>query len=125
MKKYDPFFQPDSREWLSMDELARIDLVVAYHKLARQKMPDVKIHAAFHVIVENQLAEEFTDAVDALRRLLEEGLDRHDAIHAIASVLARHVHSMLKGDLSKYNINHPYFRDLNNLTVESWLSSGE
>lgn len=97
MKKYNPFSQPKAEEWLSLDELLRIDLVAAYHRRAKQELPSVKIHSTFHVILENQLAAGYPDVVDALRRLMDGGLDRHDAIHAIGSVLAKHIHSMLRG----------------------------
>jgi hypothetical protein len=48
----------------------------------------VKLHAVMHVIIENQVA--LGDEVPAqrtLRRLMAEGLDRHQGIHAISSVL--------------------------------------
>jgi hypothetical protein len=48
----------------------------------------IRAHAANHVIVENQLAMGDATVVPAtLARLMQEGLDRHDAIHAIGSVL--------------------------------------
>jgi hypothetical protein len=40
------------------------------------------------VAVETQLAEGHAEATAALDRLLQEGLDRHEALHAIGSVLA-------------------------------------
>ncbi len=49
-------------------------------------LPDLNIHATVHQIVENQLAENFPDVVEALDRLMHQGLNRHEAIHAIASV---------------------------------------
>ena len=71
-----------------MDEAERIRLVEHYHRTARIKLPSVKAHSTFHVIVENQLAENVEPVVRAMNRLTNEGLTRHDALHAIASVLA-------------------------------------
>lgn len=47
-----------------------------------------KSHAAFHLAVETQAATGFEPTVRALERLRGQGLNRHDAIHAIGSVLA-------------------------------------
>jgi hypothetical protein len=47
-----------------------------------------KLHGTMHAIVENQVALGDATVVPAtLTRLMREGLDRHDAIHAIGSVL--------------------------------------
>ena len=62
----------------------------AHHRAGRIKLPNVKAHAAFHAIVENQIAEGHPPAVRALARLIHEGLSRHDALHAIGSVVAEH-----------------------------------
>lgn len=93
---YDPSIDPDLDEWLALGEDARLDQVRAYHRRARVKLPNERIHAALHVTVENQLAEPYGPAVETLERLLREGLSRHDAIHAIASVVATRVHEMLQ-----------------------------
>jgi hypothetical protein len=67
----------------------RIDAVIAYHKRAKKPVGENKrLHATAHVIVENQAAMGDATVVPAtLDRLMREGLDRHDAIHAIGSVL--------------------------------------
>ena len=87
--RYDPLRTPDAEQWLDLDEMERMDLVADYHRRARIKLPNPRLHATLHVIVENQilLADE-TPVAATLERLLAEGLDRHDAIHAIASVLS-------------------------------------
>jgi hypothetical protein len=47
------------------------------------------IHTALHVLVEKQLLTKSPpEIVDALSRLTEQGIDRHEAVHAIASVYA-------------------------------------
>ncbi|HEY5281600.1 MAG TPA: hypothetical protein VIM14_02320, partial [Polyangia bacterium] len=97
MERYDPADAPIPDEWLALDEGERIDLVGRFHRGARIPLPNLLAHAAFHVAVENQLA--LPDQVlvrDTLQRLIREGLSRHDAIHAVASVLAVRVHELLQ-----------------------------
>lgn len=62
MDTYDPDTAPDPGAWLELDEGARLLLVGDYHEQASDELPNVQIHAAIHVIVENQLAR-------ALRRV--------------------------------------------------------
>ncbi len=96
MKAYDPLKAPDPAGWESLDEQERIALVLAYHRQAGITLPDA--HATIHVIVENQVAMGTKTPVRAtLDRLLSEGLDRHDAIHAIGSVLAEHLNDLMQG----------------------------
>ena len=75
-----------------MDEAERIGLVTDFHRRAPIRLPNAQVHAVFHVIIENQLA--MGDEIPVARthdRLMSEGLDRHEGIHAIGSVLAVHV----------------------------------
>lgn len=47
------------------------------------------IHTALHVLIEKQLTEKSpVEIVDTLSSLLRRGVDRHEAVHAIASVYA-------------------------------------
>ena len=89
---YDPDIQPNTEAWLELDEQERITLAERYHRRAKIELPNVKAHAAFHAIVENQLALGLESVARAVPRLLKQGLSRHDAIHAIASVLADHLY---------------------------------
>jgi hypothetical protein len=90
MNQYDPEVAPDPTTWLAPDEQERLHLAKAYHRAARIKLPNVDIHATFHAIVENQIADRLDPVVRAMSRLMKQGLSRHDAIHAIASVIAEH-----------------------------------
>jgi hypothetical protein len=83
--------------------------VIDYHKRAKQPFSESeRLHAAAHVIVENQAALGDATVVPAtLDRLMREGLDRHDAIHAIA-----YVHRDQDPD-----INAAYGRELAELTA--------
>jgi len=61
-----------------------------------------------------------------LEQLLGEGLDRHDAIHAIGSVLAEFIYNMLHDKkISNEDPNEAYYTELASLTAESWRSSYE
>ena len=91
MKLYDPEVAPNATEWLSLDEGERIQLAEAHHRIARLKLPNLKAHAVFHAIVENQIAGGLEPVVRAVDRLANEGLSRHEALHAIGSVLAEHL----------------------------------
>lgn len=88
--------------WLELDAAARVDLVVASHAhlgASHPKTSNMRVHAAMHVVVEDQLAEgEPPEARDALARLIDEGLDRHQAIHALGQVVAELTFSALKGE---------------------------
>ena len=87
--RYDPMRSPICGEWTALDEGEQIAFVSDYHCRSRIKVPNLRVHAAMHVAVENQvLMGDATPVADALERLTAEGLDRHEAIHAIASVLA-------------------------------------
>ena len=89
MKRYDPLEAPAPEEWLAMDEAQRVRLVERYHRRARIPLANEAAHASFHVIAENQVA--LGDKIPVRRtldRLMKEGIDRHEAIHAVALVLA-------------------------------------
>src|SRR5439155_17972527 len=95
MKRYDPLVPPSPEEWESIDEAERIRLAGEYHRRARIRLPNVRVHAVFHVIVENQIAlGDETPVRRTMARLMSEGLDRHEAIHAVGSVLAAHMHEV-------------------------------
>jgi hypothetical protein len=62
-------------------------LVRSYHAEARIEAPRIEVHAAIHAVVETQLAMCIPAVISACTRLQAQGLDRHETIHAIASVL--------------------------------------
>lgn len=117
--EYDPHQHVDPENWQALDESDRIESVREYHRRKRIRLPDENLHAVMHVTVENQVA--LGDAFVAravLLRLMEDGLDRHDAVHAIGSVLAEQLFSAFKG--SPADLNARYAEKLNRLTAESW-----
>jgi hypothetical protein len=97
VKKYDPDHAPNPAEWLRLDEQLRIALCAEHHRRTVDDDPaNIQAHAAFHAIVENQIAENYEPAVRAAARLAGEGLTRHEAIHAIASVLVEYLYEASK-----------------------------
>jgi hypothetical protein len=121
MQRYDPLAAPDREAWLALDEGERIDLVEQYHRRARIKLPNLKLHAASHVIVENQIAlGQETPAQRTAERLIKEGLDRHQAIHAIGAILMGHIFELMKAPSAGGDQNPGYYAALEALTVEGW-----
>jgi hypothetical protein len=93
---YDPMKDPDPAAWLALSENERLEQVQAHHQQIKAKLPNAKLHAVVHVTVENQLAEALGPAVRAMARLRAAGLDRHEALHAIANVLSQHIFGAMK-----------------------------
>jgi hypothetical protein len=92
---YDPDKSPVAQYWLALGESERIRLAQSYHVSARIRTPNLKAHAVVHVIVENQIAMGFGPSRRAVERLQSEGLSRHDAVHAIGSVVAAHAYELM------------------------------
>lgn len=95
-------------------------LIEDYHRRARIRLPNRRAHASFHCIIENQLSLGQPPPVrNTLERLIQEGIDRHEAIHAIASVLSEHMFELLRGTVTHFDAA-AYSAALESLTVESW-----
>ena len=122
MEAYNPERTPEPETWLELDEQERIVLVETYHRGARIKLPNVTAHASLHAIVENQIALNLDPVVRAMHRLGKEGLTRHDAVHAIGSVVAEHLFDILKinqsGDAAASQAH--YYAAVERLTAASW-----
>lgn len=88
--RYDPQSPPAPAVWLALDEQERMAAVLAWHEASDAKHPPTPrptLHAAMHAVVENQAAALDPPAVaQTLTRLQAAGLDRHAALHAVASV---------------------------------------
>ena len=120
MRKYDPDKAPNPREWLALDEQERMNLVKRYHRREGNYGESLDMHTVFHTVVETQLAEKHAPVKAAYLRLRKGGLNRHEAIHAIGSVLAEHVWGVVNEDKLEPDANEAYFAALDELTVESW-----
>lgn len=118
--QYDPYQHLDSEAWQELDESERIESVRQYHRQNRIRLPNETLHATAHVIVENQVAlGDSFPARAVLLRLMEEGLDRHEAVHAIGLVLSEQLFAALREE-GDADINKQYVEKLNSLTAESW-----
>ena len=124
MAMYEPSKKPNAEEWLALDEGERIELVRAFHRREKIFVPNLDAHAIVHAVVENQLAEGFPAATATLARLQSEGLNRHDAVHAIGSVLLEHMQNLMNGSRSGGDPNAPYATALERLTADAWRRSG-
>jgi hypothetical protein len=121
MKRYDPLKAPDPKAWLALGEQERIDLVQDYHRREQITLPNETAHAVVHAVVENQIALGDELPIErALHRLMAEGLDRHDAIHAIGSKVANVFHDILKNARSDADPNLAYCASVEQLTAEDW-----
>ena len=120
---YDPHDEPGAG-WLELDEQDRADLVEAYHAETGDEAENPTLHAMIHVVVENQVATGDERVVAAFDRLQEEGLDRHDAVHAIGSVLIDQIwragHAGREDQISPDD----YYDKLAKLTARSWRAQG-
>jgi len=119
--RYDPERAPDPARWNALSEEERIEMVERYHRRARIRLPRLRVHAMFHAIIENQVAMgDEAPVAEAIPRLMKEGLSRHDAVHAVASVMANHLHRALA---TKEPVdNDAYFAEVRELTRERWYA---
>jgi hypothetical protein len=122
MDRYDPEIAPDASDWLALDEGERLILVEAYHRDARIALPKAarRLHATIHTIVENQLALDDEPVVRALARLRKEGLSRHDAVHAIGSIVAEQIYDLLKLKEAPEAARIRYYAAIERLTAAEW-----
>ncbi|MBI3042898.1 MAG: DUF1841 family protein [Betaproteobacteria bacterium] len=127
MERYDPETAPTSEDWLEIDEGERLLLVEEYHRDARIPLPKRarRLHASMHVVVENQLASNDEPVVRALARVMKEGLSRHDAVHAIGSVVAEEIYDILKQKDPPDTVRARYYAAVERLTAATWRASGD
>ena len=118
--EYDAQMMPSSAEWLALEEDERLEQIVEYHENIGAELPNLNLHAAIHAVVENQIAMGEAAPTHTLERLLSERLDRHEAIHAIGSVLSEQIFNVLKGRQSNAADASQYDRKLAKLTAKKW-----
>lgn len=123
---YDPEHAPEPDAWLALDESERLDRVHRFHVRAGVKVPSMPAHAAIHVIVENQLAMGEPPTLRALARLREGGLSRHDAVHAIGSVIAMAVQRLAanREPDAEATYRQRVEAEIEALTAEQWMRLG-
>ena len=131
MEKYDPHQAPDPDEWNEVDESERILLVQRYHRRKHIRLPNEVLHATIHAIVENQVAMgDKLNVAATVDRLMSEGLNRHEAIHAIGSVLAERLYTVLGGGATAARATpeateRDWASRLDKLSAEEWRNMGE
>lgn len=119
MNSYDP---DTSRpvDWLQTDEGERVEMVLSYHRRKKIHSPNEQLHAVIHVVVENQLALGEKVVLETLSRLQKEGLSRHDALHAVGSVLAADLYELMQSPEATGDAYRRYLERLKELTAKSW-----
>ena len=97
-------------------------MVEIFHKESESELNEGSemIHAAIHVIVENQIALKEKPVPETLEKLMRQGLDRHEAIHAIGAVLAEDMHAIIQGNNTAVHDPGKYRRRLKKLTAKRW-----
>jgi hypothetical protein len=121
MNTYDPSKSIDPGEWLKLSEFERMDIVRDFHEASGEELPDdaLEMHTIFHVIVENQLAEEVELLPETIAKLTRQGLDRHEAIHAIAAIISEDIFDLWKGNKTEFPTKQ-YRRKLEKITAKRW-----
>ncbi|NOY85974.1 MAG: hypothetical protein GXP52_01570 [Deltaproteobacteria bacterium] len=118
---YDPEIEPESEMWLKADEPERVNAVLQYCEAGEANLPNVLLHAQIHAMVETQTAMgDEIPVAGTLRRLVADGLSRHEAIHAVGWVLSRHGFDVMKGHTAGADPNSRYFEDLRKFTAAQW-----
>jgi len=121
MENYQPSRCPNAQEWLALDEFERVQLVREYHEDANEPLPEdaIELHASIHVVVENQIAMEFVPVPATIDRLIRQGLDRHEAIHAVGAIVSTNMYDLMTGNETSWDQNQ-YRRKLEKLTAKRW-----
>lgn len=120
MDHYNPLIPPDPEVWLSMDEVDRLHLVMEYHGITDTDLPNEKLHTTIQTIVENQVAmREETPVAATLKRLQHDGLNRHEAIHAVGRVFL-YILWEFRQSRGRKPSTERYYGILSRLTVEGW-----
>lgn len=121
---YDAEQPPDPSTWLVADEVVRENAVRAYHAglTDHPLTPRPGLHTALHIIVENQVAAgEPEETAATVKRLVDAGATRHEAIHAVASVVVREMDAVVK-EKRRYD-REQVARELDRLRAADWHTS--
>ena len=124
---YNPLEAPNPADWLALPDEDRFAAVEAFHVQAELAIGYRRTHCSMHVTVENLVAKAgatlaaSTDSMVAvnLERLVKEGLDRHEAIHAIMDVIYGAFLGVMAGESSTIE-SDKYREELTTMTAEKW-----
>lgn len=120
MNEYDALIEPEPDKWLKLSEDERIILIENYVRDHETSIEEeaLLIHSSIHMLVENQLAENFEPTKETYNRLIRQGLSRHETIHAIGAVLTEDIYDMLQNERV---FNHQTYKNrLRKLTAKRW-----
>lgn len=119
---YNPENTPSPSNWLELPEQERVRIVSTFHMVHRLKSGNAKAHAAIHVIVENQVAMGFGPTVRAMARLQSQGLSRHDALHAVGSVVSGYMFAAMRkpAEADSHALQSEINSAIERLDAESW-----
>ncbi|WP_405633257.1 hypothetical protein [Pseudoalteromonas sp. Ld20] len=122
MDKYNPEQPVNSKHWLALDEAIRIELVRDFHSELGLEMADeaLSLHSTIHVLVENQLAMGVEFIPETIAKLTRQGLNRHEAIHAIGALISEDIFDVLNGNAEEFS-QKKYRRKLEKITAKRWL----
>ena len=122
MIKYNANSVPVPEEWLALEEEARVKLIQEYLEESGDFTGEnAHLHACMQAIVENQIAADDPPATaQAVKRLMKEGLERQNALHAVAYALNNELFFMHKN--GKEFSTTRYRTNLNKLSARKWLS---
>jgi len=98
-----------------------MDIVRDFHEASGEEFPEdaLEMHTIFHVTVENQLAEKVELLPETIAKLTRQGLDRHEAIHAIAAIISEDIFDLWKGNKTEFSTKQ-YRRKLEKITAKRW-----
>jgi hypothetical protein len=121
MNNYSPDKSINPEEWLALDEGERIALVKAFHENLDDGLPEdaIPLHSSIHAIVETQLAMGVESVPETIEKLIRQGLDRHEAIHAVGAILSEDMFDMLKGNIKEFSSKR-YRKRLEKITAKRW-----
>ena len=121
MESYNASRNINSALWLNLDEAVRLELIEEYVEDFEKEIDSSKknIHASVHMVVENQLALGEEPALNAYSRLLRQGLNRHETIHAIGAVIFTDIYEAMQNKDNKPITS--YKSRLRKLTAKKWL----
>jgi len=122
MDTYNPLIEPNKDEWLKSSENDRIDVVREFHENSDDEFEEagaLTIHSTLHVIVENQLAMGVELIPETIAKLTRQGLDRHEAIHAIGAIISEDIFYIIRGEKTEFSPKQ-YRRKLEKITAKRW-----
>lgn len=119
---YDPEIPPEPRAWLKIPEGKRLLLMRDAHREDGLEPDALMMHASVQVMVENQIAMRIACVVRAMARLQAEGLCRHDALHAVATVLSEHLWNVSEAETvgGPPVTSDKYHEAIEKLSAASW-----